>query len=88
MFSPTGRIQSMICQFVLIKHVLKFDRYLDDTNNMSIRIKGFQYDQQDTDGQPLEPIAIDADIGYTTDGQRNMIIAYSANCIIYNITTS
>ena len=48
----------------MLKHVLKFDRYLDETNTMTIRIKGIRYGQHDDDGEPLDPLAVDADIGY------------------------
>jgi hypothetical protein len=67
----------------MLKHVMKFDRYLDDTNNMSIRIRGFQYGQYDDMGQELEPLAIDADIGYThrwTKKYDNRLL-----CKLYNL---
>jgi len=67
----------------MLNHVLKFDRYLDDTNNMSIRIRGFQYGQCDSDGQPAEPLAVEADIGYThrwTKKYDNRIL-----CKLYNL---
>src|SRR5512133_3600031 len=67
----------------MLKSVKKFDRYLDDTNNMSIMIRGFQYGQSDSDGQPSEPLAVEADIGYThrwTKKYDNRIL-----CKLYNL---
>ena len=41
----------------MLKPVLRFDQYLNDTNDMSIRIKGIRYGQYDDDGEPLDPLA-------------------------------
>ena len=48
----------------MLKPVLRFDNYLDETNSMSIRIKGIRYGQHDDDGEPLDPLAVDADLEY------------------------
>jgi hypothetical protein len=67
----------------MLKPVLKFDRYLDDTNSMSIRIRGIRYDQRDDEGQPLDPLAVEADIGYIhrwTKTYDNRLL-----CKLYNL---
>ena len=67
----------------MLKHVLRFDRYLDETNAMSIQIKGIRYGQHDDDGEPLDPLAVDADIGYIhrwTKIYDNRIL-----CKLYNL---
>ena len=33
----------------MLKPILRFDNYLDETNTMSIRIKGIRYGQHDDD---------------------------------------
>jgi hypothetical protein len=67
----------------MLKYVQKFDQYLDDTYAMNIRIRGFRYGQRDADGQPAEPLAVEADIGYThrwTKKYDNRIL-----CKLYNL---
>jgi hypothetical protein len=67
----------------MLKHVLKFDQYLDKTDNMNIRIRGFRYGQHDDMGQPSEPIAVEEEIGYThrwTKKYDNRIL-----CKLYNL---
>lgn len=48
----------------MLQRVKEFDIYLDYTNLLTIKIKGIQYGMHDSEGEPLDPIAIDADIGY------------------------
>ncbi|MCX6701157.1 MAG: hypothetical protein NTV68_14785, partial [Methanomicrobiales archaeon] len=49
----------------ILKPVLRFDNYLDETNLMSIKIRGFRSGQYDDDNEPIDPVPVDEDFEYT-----------------------
>jgi len=77
------QIQNDVFLNYMIKPVLRFDKYLDDTNLLSIKIKGIRYGEHDSDGEPLDPIAIDVDIGYTHRWTKKY--DHHTLCKLYNL---
>lgn len=67
----------------MVKRVEQFNRYLDETSNMKIKIRGIRYPDDNEYGEPQEPEPVEADLEYThrwTPRYDNRVL-----CKLYNL---